>query len=58
MVVLCIVAWKGKKEQFEKLKNKWGNDIVKLDKSNKGRSKKKKKYIDYNPIIKIPIRGI
>lgn len=46
------------KEQFEKLRNKWGNDIVKLDKSNKGRSKKKKKYIDYNPIIKIPIRGI
>lgn len=46
------------KEQFEKLRNKWGSDIVKLDKSNKGRSKKKKKYIDYNPIIKIPIRGI
>lgn len=46
------------KEQFELLQKKWGSDIVKLDTSNKGRSKKNRKYIDYNPIIKIPIRGI
>ena len=46
------------KEQFELLRKKWGSDIVKLDKTNKGRSKKDRKYIDYNPIIKVPIRGI
>ena len=46
------------KEHFEMLQKKWGSDIVRLDTSNKGRSKKNRKYIDYNPIIKIPIRGI
>lgn len=46
------------KQQFEMLQKKWGSDIVKLDTSNKGRSKKNRKYIDYNPIIKIPIKGI
>lgn len=46
------------KEQFEMLQKKWGSSIVRLDTSNKGRSKKNRKYIDYNPIIKIPIKGI
>lgn len=46
------------KEQFELLKKKWGSNIVRLDKSNKGKSKKNRKYIDYNPIIKIPIKGL
>ena len=46
------------KEQFELLRKKWGSKIVRLDTSNKGRSKKNRKYIDYNPIIKIPIKGI
>lgn len=46
------------KEQFEMLQKKWGSNIVRLDTSNKGRSKKNRKYIDYNPIIKIPIKGI
>lgn len=46
------------KEQFELLQKKWGSSIVRLDTSNKGRSKKNRKYIDYNPIIKIPIKGI
>ena len=46
------------KEQFELLRKKWGSDIVRLDTSNKGRSKKGRKYIDYNPIIKTPIKGI
>ena len=54
----CIEIWKEKKKQFEMLKKKWGSKIVKLDTSNKGRSKKNRKYIDYNPIIKIPIKGI
>lgn len=46
------------KQQFEMLQKKWGSNIVRLDTSNKGRSKKNRKYIDYNPIIKIPIKGI
>lgn len=46
------------REQFELLRKKWGSDIVKLDRSNKGRSKKKRKYIDYNPTIRVPIKGI
>lgn len=45
------------KEQFEMLQKKWGKDIVKEDGSNKGRTKKAKRF-DYNPIIKIPIKGI
>lgn len=46
------------KEQFELLQKKWGSNIVRLDTSNKGRSKKNRKSIDYNPMIKIPIKGI
>lgn len=46
------------KEQFELLQKKWGSNIVRLNTSNKGRSKKNRKYIDYNPIIKISIKGI
>lgn len=46
------------KQQFEMLQKKWGSKIVRLDTSNKGRSKKDRKYIDYNPIVKIPIKGI
>lgn len=45
------------KEQFELLQKKWGSKIVREDKSNKGHSKKQKRF-DYNPIIKVPIDGI
>jgi hypothetical protein len=45
------------KQQIEALRQKWGSDIVKMDTTNKGRSKKKK-LEDYNPIIHIPIKGI
>jgi hypothetical protein len=45
------------RQQFIALKNKWGSDIVKVDKSNKGHSKKQKLF-DYNPIVRIPIKGI
>ena len=48
---------KKEKEQFELLQNKWGKDIVRLDESNKGHSEKVKRF-DYNPIIKVPIKGI
>ena len=45
------------KEQFEALQRKWGSRIVKSDGSNKGHSTKKK-VLDYNPIIHIPIKGV
>jgi hypothetical protein len=45
------------KEQFDLLQKKWGSEIVREDTSNKGKTKKVKKF-DYNPIIKVPIKGI
>ena len=45
------------KAQLEALKAKWGGQIVKVDTSNKGRSEKVKR-LDYNPIIKVPIKGV
>lgn len=39
------------KQQFLLLQKKWGERIVKMD-------TKSKKSFDYNPIIKIPIRGV
>jgi hypothetical protein len=38
-------------EQFELLQKKWGNKIIQQDNSSK------RKY-DFNPIIKIPLRGV
>lgn len=45
-------------QQFNALQAKWGSAIVKRDKSNKGKTKKEKAWDDYNPIIKIPIKGV
>lgn len=45
------------KEQFDLLEKKWGSTIVKRDTTNKGRTKKEKPF-DYNPIIKVPIKGL
>ena len=46
---------KREKEQMAILQNKWGRQIVKQDKGNKG---KKKTTYDINPVIYIPIKGI
>lgn len=43
--------------QLRLLQKKWGSDIVGIDKGNSGRTKKVKP-LDYNPIIKIPIKGV
>lgn len=48
---------KREKEQFELLQKKWGSAIVREDKTNKGRTDKIKVF-DYNPIIKVPIKGV
>ena len=45
-------------EQLRLLQKKWGNDIVKIDNVDNVNIKKVRKEVDYNPIIKIPIRGI
>lgn len=39
------------KSQFDLLVQKWGTDIIRTDKTSK-------KQFDYNPIIKIPIKGV
>lgn len=39
------------KKQFFNLQKKWGKDIVKRDKTSK-------KSFDYNPILKVPIKGV
>jgi hypothetical protein len=44
-------------EQMKTLQKKWGSKIVKNDK-NLWREMKKKKTIDINPIIRVPIKGI
>ena len=46
------------KQQLDALRKKWGSRIVKIDRSNKGNSKKTKVNIDFNPIIKVPIKGV
>lgn len=43
------------KEQFRLLQKKWGSKIVKEDSHSK---KQNRKVFDYNPILKIPIKGI
>ena len=45
-------------QQLEALRRKWGSRIVKIDKSNKGGTTKRKDRVDFNPIIKIPIKGV
>jgi len=42
---------KKEKQQFFALQKKWGKDIIKRDKESK-------KSFDYNPIIKVPIKGL
>ena len=39
------------KEQFFALQKKWGKDIIKKDKGSK-------RSFDYNPIMKVPIKGV
>lgn len=46
-----IRNYKREEEQLKLLQKKWGKDIVRIDKGSK-------KKFDYNPIIKIPIKGV
>ena len=45
--------------QLRDLQKKWGDKIVKIDINDRSHSKKKKTvHIDYNPVIRVPIKGI
>lgn len=44
-------------EQLDALRKKWGGAIIKVDTTNKGRSVKEKR-LDYNPVVRIPIKGV
>lgn len=46
------------KEQLRLLQKKWGSKIVKIDKTDRSHSSKKVKKIDYNPVVKVPIKGV
>lgn len=47
------------KQQFEALQKKWGDKIVQRDSGGKDRNRTKERiWDDYNPIIRIPIRGV
>ena len=47
------------KSQLLLLQKKWGSKIVKFDTSDRSHSStKNKKIIDYNPVIKAPIKGV
>lgn len=51
--------FKEEKRQLELLQEKWGSDIVKVDKTDRSHNlTKKKERIDYNPVIKPPIKGV
>jgi hypothetical protein len=46
------------REQLNRLRKKWGSDIVKIDSGNCRVTRNSEINYDINPIIKIPIRGI
>lgn len=48
------------KEQLLALRKKWGKEIVRIDKgrSRSHNAKRERKTIDYNPIIRVPIKGV
>lgn len=47
------------KQQMELLIKKWGSRIVKMDQNERSHNlKKEKRQIDFNPIVRVPIRGI
>lgn len=45
-------------QQLKALQKKWGDKIVKIDKTENQNAKKESWMIDYNPIIHIPIAGV
>lgn len=55
-----LAAFRNREREYEEtmaLQKKWGTQIVKFDDTNKGHSLKERIF-DYNPIIRIPIKGV
>ena len=46
------------KEQLSMIIKRWGSKIVKNDMSDRSHSSDKKKKIDYNPVVQVPIKGV
>lgn len=46
------------REQLQTFQKKWGDSIVKFDTNDRSHSTEKRKSIDINPVILVPIRGI
>lgn len=46
------------RKQLELLQKKWGKDIVRYDNNDRSHSTIKRKKIDINPVIRVPIKGI
>lgn len=51
-----IRSFRREKQQFRALQEKWGSNIVRQDKTDK--SNKDQRSMDYNPIIRVPIKGV
>lgn len=46
-------------QQLEMLRKKWGDDIIKYDKNRRNHvTTKTQRKIDFNPIMKVPIKGV
>lgn len=55
-----LAAFRNRDREYEEtmaLQKKWGSNIIRLDDTNKGHSTKQRIF-DYNPIVKIPIKGV
>lgn len=49
-------SFKRERQQFDAFQKKWGSNIVREDISDK--SNKDQRSMDYNPIIRVPIKGV
>lgn len=55
-----LAMFRNRSREYEEtmaLQKKWGGHIIRIDNSNKGLTQKEKIF-DYNPIVKIPIKGV
>lgn len=55
-----LAAFRNRDRELEEtmaLQKKWGSKIIHFDYTNKGHTKKEKLF-DYNPIVRIPIKGV
>lgn len=55
-----LATFRNRQREYEEtmaLRRKWGGQIIKLDETNKGHTNKQKIF-DYNPIVRIPIKGV